>query len=574
MVRTSHVAALCLAVGVAFPLLVMHERTSLPLALGRRPELTVLGVFGAAVVAMANGANDIANSVGTSYGAGALTLAQAIGFGAAAEFAGAMSLGSFVAKTISKGVIEPKSFAAAGCHGVLEYGLGMVSVLFGTGSTTLLATLYGLPISASHGVIGGLLAVGIYAHGTESIGTAPLLATVVAWVASPLVGGVTAGMIHLAVRSAVHARRDPTRAADALQPVLLALTVTVAAAFLFVSGPAVIRIKPASRGAAASVGLGVVAALASYGYRMLNPPPRPADHPWSRHLEEMDGTELPTTRRGGRTKRLQAQPLPPPGRGGSDGADGDPDSSLLLCCVAPRRFCVGGRDKTVPPLASRAGHSDGEDEEGTMVSGQGQGPGARRAASALEHAAEERPFVPLLVISALTVAFAHGANDLGNSIGPLAAILITERSHGDITAQPAIPMWLLALGSCGFVVGIILLGSRTIRTVGGKITTLTPSRSFAVQMGTAVAVLTSTELGLAVSTSHCLVGAIIGIGAAERIRGAANADLNLSMIYRIILGWAATIPLAMLVSVLALAAMEPVYRHDALCRDTHEHHHA
>ena len=110
--------------------------------LGSRPELTLLGIAGCIVVAMANGANDIANSVGTSYGAGALTLHQAIVFGAAAEFAGAMSLGSFVAKTISKGVIEPAAFAADGCAGVLQYALGMVAVLAGTGSTTLLATLY------------------------------------------------------------------------------------------------------------------------------------------------------------------------------------------------------------------------------------------------------------------------------------------------------------------------------------------------------------------------------------------------------------------------------------------------
>ena len=173
--------------------------------------------------------------------------------------------------------------------------------------------------------------------------------------------------------------------------------------------------------------------------------------------------------------------------------------------------------------------------------------------------------MPLLVLSALTVSFAHGANDLGNSIGPLAAILVVEQPGGDITREPVIPLWLLALGSCGFVLGIFLLGSRTIKTVGGKITKLTPSRSFAVQLGTAVAVLSSTVLGLAVSTSHCLVGAIIGVGLCDRLRGSADGELNGAMILKIIIGWAVTIPLAMLVTVLAYAALLPAYEPDPVC---------
>ena len=134
---TGQSAVLCLTVGFVVSVLVMLQRNALPSALGLRPELTVLGVFGCLVVAMANGANDIANSVGTSYGAKALTLRQAILFGSMAEFAGAISLGSFVAKSIAKGVIDPATFAADGCRGSLTYGLGMIAVLAGTGTNCL-----------------------------------------------------------------------------------------------------------------------------------------------------------------------------------------------------------------------------------------------------------------------------------------------------------------------------------------------------------------------------------------------------------------------------------------------------
>jgi hypothetical protein len=132
---TGQSAFLCLTVGFAISVAVMLEREVLPQSLGLRPELTVLGVFGCVVVAMANGANDIANSVGTSYGAKALTLRQAILFGSIAEFTGAVSLGSFVAKSIAKGVIDPATFAADGCRGTLTYGLGMIAVLAGTGAS-------------------------------------------------------------------------------------------------------------------------------------------------------------------------------------------------------------------------------------------------------------------------------------------------------------------------------------------------------------------------------------------------------------------------------------------------------
>ena len=179
----------------------------------------------------------------------------------------------------------------------------------------------------------------------------------------------------------------------------------------------------------------------------------------------------------------------------------------------------------------------------------------RQAAARLEQA--EKPFVPLLILSALIVAFAHGANDVGNAVGPLAAI-IEASVYGQIASKPEIPIWVLSIGSAGFVVGIALLGSRTILTVGKKITRLTPSKSFSVQIGAAAAVLTSTILGLAVSTSHCLVGSIVGVGIAGKLTRS-GGELNSRMLLKIIVGWVVTIPLAMLVSIIFYSIISPHY---------------
>jgi len=166
----------------------------------------------------------------------------------------------------------------------------------------------------------------------------------------------------------------------------------------------------------------------------------------------------------------------------------------------------------------------------------------------------EGPFVPLLIISALTVAFAHGANDVGNAVGPL-AIIYQIHNEGVIDASPDIPLWALCMGAAGFVVGIVLLGSRTISTVGSNITALTPSRSYATQMGAAVAVLASSVLGLPVSTSHCLIGSIVGVGFAQQCTGQ-KSRMDLSVLKRIVMTWILTIPAAMLVAFLVYAPLE------------------
>ena len=203
------------------------------------------------------------------------------------------------------------------------------------------------------------------------------------------------------------------------------------------------------------------------------------------------------------------------------------------------------------------------DEEDPHIVGVAPSSAASPAANieaAVKLEGAEKPFVPLLILSALTVAFAHGANDVGNAVGPLAAVF-EATLNGSIAGTPQMPIWVLAIGSAGFVVGIAALGSRTIATVGGKITTLTPSKSFSVQIGAAVAVLSSTVLGLAVSTSHCLVGSVVGVGIASKI-SKAGGSLNGRMLLKIFIGWGVTIPLAMLVAIFFYAVIMPSYGYD------------
>ena len=133
----------------------------------------------------------------------------------------------------------------------------------------------------------------------------------------------------------------------------------------------------------------------------------------------------------------------------------------------------------------------------------------------------ERVFAVLMVFTACSMAFAHGSNDVANAVGPLAAIAGTVQSGGEIAAKSAMPWWILLVGAMGIVVGLATYGWRVITTVGRKITELTPSRGFAAELGAAGTVVIASATGLPISTTHTLVGAVLGVGFARGI-GALN----------------------------------------------------
>ncbi|MGB3095141.1 MAG: inorganic phosphate transporter [Candidatus Deferrimicrobiaceae bacterium] len=164
----------------------------------------------------------------------------------------------------------------------------------------------------------------------------------------------------------------------------------------------------------------------------------------------------------------------------------------------------------------------------------------------------ERLFSYLQVGTACSVAFAHGANDVANAIGPFAAIVSVFKS-GDLAMNVPVPLWILALGGVGIVVGLATWGYRVIETIGKKITHITPSRGFSAEFATATTVLVCSKMGLPISTSHTLVGSVIGVGLARGM-----AALNLKVILTIVNSWLITIPATAVVTVLIYLGLKMV----------------
>ena len=156
----------------------------------------------------------------------------------------------------------------------------------------------------------------------------------------------------------------------------------------------------------------------------------------------------------------------------------------------------------------------------------------------------ERLFGVLMIFTACSMAFAHGSNDVANAIGPLAAVNGVVQNGGAFAAQSELPVWILLLGGGGIVVGLATLGYRVIATIGRNITELTPSRGFAAELAAATTVVIASGTGIPVSTTHTLVGAVLGVGLARGV-----GALNLKVVGKIFLSWIVTLPVGALLSI-------------------------
>ena len=160
-----------------------------------------------------------------------------------------------------------------------------------------------------------------------------------------------------------------------------------------------------------------------------------------------------------------------------------------------------------------------------------------QADQAFHFSSVEKVFGVMMIFTACSMAFAHGSNDVANAVGPLAAVASIIQSGGEISGQSGMPSWVLLLGACGIVVGLATYGYRVMATIGTHITELTPSRGFAAELAAASTVVLASGTGMPISTTHTLVGGVLGVGLARGI-----GALNLRVISTIFMSWLITLP--------------------------------
>ena len=168
--------------------------------------------------------------------------------------------------------------------------------------------------------------------------------------------------------------------------------------------------------------------------------------------------------------------------------------------------------------------------------------------------AVEKVFRILMLLTACSMAFAHGSNDVANAIGPLSAVVSIIDHGGVIAGKTTMAWWVLPLGALGIIAGLAVMGQRVMETIGTGITDLTPSRGFAAQFATATTVILASGTGLPISTTQTLVGAVLGVGFARGI-----AALNLTVIRNIISSWIITLPAGAIFSIIIFYILKAIF---------------
>jgi PiT family inorganic phosphate transporter len=394
------------------------------------------------------GANDLANAMGTSVGAGAVTIKQAICIAIIFEFSGAVIAGGHVTSTIRKGIIDPTMIVNS--PEILVYG--MLASLLAAAFWLMIASWKGWPVSTTHSIIGALIGFAIVGIGPEAVKWGKVGSVVGSWVVSPVVGGTISFLLVMSTRKLIFDTENPLANAKRYAPCYVFLVGFIISLVTMFKGLTHLKIN-----------LSV------------------------------------------------------------------PQSFLVAICVGLVTAGIGWyfiRRITADRKADREFH----------------------------FASVEKVFAPMMLFTACAMAFAHGSNDVANGIGPLAAVISIVSSGGEVMQKSELPIWILLLGGFGIVLGLITLGYRVMLTVGRKITELTPSRGFCAELAAATTVVIASRTGLPVSTTHILVGSVLGVGLARGI-----GALDLRVVFNIVVSWLVTLPAGAVMAMLFYFTLKGIF---------------
>ncbi|KAI8465958.1 MAG: phosphate transporter family-domain-containing protein [Monoraphidium minutum] len=470
-----------------------------------------VGVVLSVLVGYGLGANDVANMFGPSVGSRALTMRQALLVACVFEFLGAVLMGSGVAETIRSGITNIDYFYPQ--PEVLAYG--MLCALAGTGVWMMIATYYGLPVSSTQAIVASIAGMAIVAEGwTAVVWSAPkksfpylsgMSAIALSWLFSPILAGGFSFLLFWAIRGLVLRRRNAYERSIYLLPAFTLITFFTVTWFIIAKGGPhyAWQNTPDATKAWISAVVAVGACLVSIF------------------------VGIPLLRRSVRLD-LEADAA------AAKGADADVGAA-------------GGGGRGARALAAVRGSAAwktlnyGLDYDiHKVIETDARVAEIHSSAEVFDRQAE-LSFKYLQVCTACANAFAHGSNEVANAIGPLAAIYQARGAEGvwrdsEVSAKNQVPSWLLAIGGAAICIGLATFGYRVMQNMGVKMTRLTNSRGFCVEICVAAVVIIASRFGLPMSSTPATVGAIAGVGLWE-----GRAGFNGRLFAKFVAGWIVTI---------------------------------
>ncbi|WEW60297.1 hypothetical protein PRK78_005782 [Emydomyces testavorans] len=529
-----------------------------------------------------NGANDVANSYATSVAARTLTMPQVGFLSMITEFVGAVALGSRVTKTIKNGIIDIKRFNPAPATLILAMGCAEV----GSATWLIIATGLGFPVSTTQTVVGALVGVGFASQAkikwAWTNGSVSQVAA--SWGIAPAIAAGFSALIFATIKYSVHHRAEPLKWALRMIPFYLSITAAILALFIIVEIPNGSSFEEFGVGKMCGIILGVFFGCLAIAYTFFLPY-------FHRRLIKEDARI--------RARHIPLGPLlwkddpwlywPAP-------ADGEVVIDYYQNSRAGQRDTTGDLKKDNGESGDPASIEKGSSarEESALASKQHLEPNERflepyrhlpvyhplrllsfakwllfqgvtrdcvthssdRLADTHARAARydnkvEHLWTYAQVASAMVMSIAHGSNDVANAVGPWVAAYETYRA-GVVQTKTNTPIWILVIAGFLLGAGFWFFGFHIIRALGNRITQMSPTRGFSMELGAAITVLLASRLGLPVSTTQCLTGATVGTALMNYDLGA----VNWRQLLWIFSGWVLTLPCAGLIAgILMLMAL-------------------
>ncbi|KAG6994215.1 phosphate-repressible phosphate permease pho-4 [Physcia stellaris] len=530
------------------------------------------------VSSFGNGANDIANSYATSVAARTLTMPQVGFLSMITEFVGAVALGNRVTGTIKNGIITIDRFKPS--PGVLILAMGCAEA--GSATWLIIATRAGFPVSTTQTVVGALVGVGFAASAPIKWrwATGSVSQIAASWAIAPILAAAFAALLFATLKFGVLERKDPFQKAMRAIPVYLAFTCAILALFLVVEAPNAPSLEEFGAGKAAGIVLGVFFGCLAIAYiffvpyfhrRLVKEDSRIKF--WHIPLGPMLWKEDPYIYFPAKDDRVvvdhyenayltaassssdvasSTDSMKNSATEGSTALEKG-ETSLHQRAVASKRI-IEPEDRFLAPVAHLSilnpkrvfGYVK-------FILLQGVTRDCVSHDSIALHATHERAkrydnkvehlWTYAQVLSAMIMSIAHGSNDVANAVGPWVAAYNTYQD-GTVTSSTSTPIWILVIAGFLLGAGFWFFGFHIMRSLGNRITQLSPTRGYAMELGAAITVLLASRLALPVSTTQCLVGATMGVA----LMNLDARAVNWRQLAFILCGWILTLPCAGLIS--------------------------
>ena len=479
--------------------------------------IVIAGGLFSFIAAMGIGANDVANAYATAVGSKALTIKQAVVLASVFETGGAIFMGSHVSKTIRKGIADYECFEDD--PGPLMYGC--MSVCLAVGMWLFIASKYEMPVSTTHSCVGGMIGMTMVLKGSGCVvwyeerelfpyvgGVAGI---VLSWVISPVFSAVISSTLYGIIRQVIMRSEHSFTRTKYLFPVLVGGTVTLNSFFIIYKGAKGLDLDetPLNVACAWAFGIGGASGLAIIPF--LPSISQKAENAIINNKVTAEGVESNQND----NKNPNADPNVPPE------TENDKKNGL---CNQLVKYINDSLKFDIDNIIE-------EDEIVAKI---------HEEAEVFEPKTEEF-FKSIQVFTAICDSFSHGANDVANAIGPFMAIYIISK-NGTVTKDNDFgsdAYWFLALGGIGISFGLFIYGYKILHAIGTKLCKMTPSRGSAIELASAIVIITGSRLEIPLSTTHCQVGATMGVAALEDPYTCKG--INMKIIFKCIAGWVITL---------------------------------